>query len=236
MATTYNFTDGTLTRASTPSQKNYIPVPFEVRRNTVNFALATLDVSASDVAQALYIPANTTVLSAFIRVITAETADATCSLGYGSDPAYWGKNLNLDVTGIVPTILYATATYDAASCPSYTAASGASHVSVDVTVAGASLGDITNASLAVDVVDLVLSSTVTAEDTVTVVLANPTGAAIDLASTTLRVTVIKAPRLFTPLYFATADTIDITGSATNGDVDIDAAKVEVIAICINHAK
>jgi hypothetical protein len=170
-----------------------------------------------------------------MRVITAETADGTCDLGYGTDPTYWGKTLNLDATGVVPTVLYATDTYDAASCPSYIAASGASHVSKDTTIAGAAIGDFVEVSAGVDCVDIQITATVTAEDTVTTVLANHTGAAVDLASTTLRLAVIKAPRATSPLYFATEDTIDITGSIVNGDVNLDGAKVEVIALCINHA-
>ena len=60
----------------------------------------------------------------------------------------------------------------------------------DLTVTGAALGDFAMASLAVDTVDLTLTATVTAANTVTVVLGNFTGGAIDLASTTLTVRVI----------------------------------------------
>lgn len=61
----------------------------------------------------------------------------------------------------------------------------------NVTVTGAALGDFVVASLGVDVVDLTVSATVTATDTATVVLANNTGASVDLASTTVYVRVIK---------------------------------------------
>lgn len=61
----------------------------------------------------------------------------------------------------------------------------------DVTVTGAALGDFAVASLGVDNVDLTVSATVTAADTATVVLANNTGASVNLASTTVRVRVIK---------------------------------------------
>lgn len=63
---------------------------------------------------------------------------------------------------------------------------------LDVTVTGAALGDFAVASLEVDVVDLVVSASVTAADTVTVVLFNNTAGAIDLASTTVRVRVFPA--------------------------------------------
>lgn len=54
----------------------------------------------------------------------------------------------------------------------------------EVTVTGAALGDFVLCSLGVDVADLTLTGAVTAADTVTLVLANNTGGAVDLASTT----------------------------------------------------
>jgi len=61
----------------------------------------------------------------------------------------------------------------------------------EVTVTGAALGDFAIASLGVDIADLVLDAQVTAANTVTCILANNTGGAIDLASTTVYVIVIK---------------------------------------------
>lgn len=62
--------------------------------------------------------------------------------------------------------------------------------SKDVTVTGAVLGDFAIASLGVDTVDLTLTATVTAADTVTVRLQNESGSTADLASTTVRVVVL----------------------------------------------
>jgi len=62
--------------------------------------------------------------------------------------------------------------------------------SLEVTVPGARLGDFAFVSLGVDVVDLITTANVTAADTVTVLLANATAGAIDLASTTVRVKVV----------------------------------------------
>lgn len=56
--------------------------------------------------------------------------------------------------------------------------------SKDITITGAALGDFVLASIGVDTVDLVLTGAVTAADTVTLTLANNTGAAVDLAATT----------------------------------------------------
>ena len=61
----------------------------------------------------------------------------------------------------------------------------------EVTVYGALVGDFALASFSLDVSDLVLNAQVTAADTVTCVLANNTGGAVDLASGTGYVRVFK---------------------------------------------
>ena len=61
----------------------------------------------------------------------------------------------------------------------------------EVTVTNAALGDFAIASFSLDVTDLILDAQVTAANTVTCVLANNTGGALDLAEGTLRVKVIK---------------------------------------------
>ena len=194
-------------------------------RHIIDFSLQNLDSSATDVAQCLIIPAGVEVIDAYIRVITAETADACVNLGYGSDVDYWGKNLNLDATGVAKRTLQGSATWDAGSI------ADGDEEAKEVTVAGAAIGDHVIAFLGVDIADLQLTADVTAEDTVTVTLSNSTGGAIDLASTTLTVIVYKENLNRTPLYFSAADTIDISCSTANGDVDIDGAKVEVVAMC-----
>ena len=64
----------------------------------------------------------------------------------------------------------------------------------EVTVTGAALGDFVMASLSVDVADLVLDASVTAANTVTMVLANNTGGSIDLTAATSYACVIANPR------------------------------------------
>ena len=61
----------------------------------------------------------------------------------------------------------------------------------EVTVTGAALGDYAVASFSLDVADLVLDAQVTAADTATCILANNTGAAVDLASGTVYVRVFR---------------------------------------------
>jgi len=60
----------------------------------------------------------------------------------------------------------------------------------EVTVTGAALGDFVLVSFSLDVADLAIVGSVTAADTVTVLLLNNTGGAIDLAEGTVRVRVL----------------------------------------------
>jgi hypothetical protein len=61
----------------------------------------------------------------------------------------------------------------------------------EVTATGAALGDFAIASFSLDVADLVLNAQVTASNTVTCILANNTGGAIDLGAGTVYVKVLK---------------------------------------------
>ena len=78
-----------------------------------------------------------------------------------------------------------SATYDAPSI-----AAGAT-TTTTITVTGAALGDFAVASAPVDLAGLVVTAYVSAANTVTVVLYNPTAGAIDLASGTWKAKVIK---------------------------------------------
>jgi len=60
----------------------------------------------------------------------------------------------------------------------------------DVALVGARLGDVVIASFSLDIVDLTLTATVTAADTVTCVLANNTAGAVNLANGTIKVRIL----------------------------------------------
>lgn len=89
----------------------------------------------------------------------------------------WGK--------ISEDHLFASATWNADSI------ADGDEEAKEVTVTGAELGDQAIASLSIDIADLVLDAQVTAANTVTCVLANNTGGAIDLGSATLYVRVFR---------------------------------------------
>jgi len=66
----------------------------------------------------------------------------------------------------------------------------------EITVTKAALGDYVIAtSLSIDIADLQLTADVTAANTVTAVLSNSTGAAVNLASCTVRVIVMKRSKI-----------------------------------------
>ena len=73
--------------------------------------------------------------------------------------------------------------------------SDGSSASTTVSVAGAKLGDFVMHTHEVDVSDLTSTATVTSADTVTVVLNNATGGAVDLADHTVRVKVVPYENL-----------------------------------------
>jgi hypothetical protein len=83
-------------------------------------------------------------------------------------------------------IYFGSATWDASSI------ADGNEEAKEITVTGAALGDYVLAtSLSIDIADLQLTADVTAANTVTAVLSNSTGGAIDLASCTVRVLVMQ---------------------------------------------
>lgn len=85
---------------------------------------------------------------------------------------------------VLAGILTGSATFDASSI------ADGNEEAVEITVTGAVLGDFCLVSHGVDVADLAIVGAVTAADTVTAVVMNNTGGAIDLASATIRAVVL----------------------------------------------
>jgi parallel beta-helix repeat protein len=102
-------------------------------------------------------------------------------------PIWWDGAVFRDADGLTPKgkDLEGSVTYDAPSI----AASGTT--TTTLTVTGAALGDYAVCSFGVSLSGLMAAAYVSAADTVTVALFNPTAGAIDLASTTLRARVRK---------------------------------------------
>ena len=124
------------------------------------------------------------------------------------DPAITGfSTIDNDVTGLsghnaagtIPLSYYSTTaaettyrgTIDGSAVWDPASIADGDEEAKEVTVTGAALGDFVLASFSVDIADLVLNAQVTVADTVTCILANNTGGAIDLASGTVYVRVIK---------------------------------------------
>jgi hypothetical protein len=88
---------------------------------------------------------------------------------------------------LVDNVIVSTAALDLGNA----ATGSGTFASSDVTVTGAALGDMVLVSIAVDTVDAVVAGAVTAADTVTVTLLNNTAGAVNLASATCRIVVLK---------------------------------------------
>lgn len=91
----------------------------------------------------------------------------------------------LQFRGLADEVLLEEATVDPAS-----AAAGA-EISGTITVEGAELGDLVFIAPGVDLETMLLSYSVISDDTVEWVLLNETAAAVDLASSTWKVVVLK---------------------------------------------
>lgn len=92
----------------------------------------------------------------------------------------------LATTIVQGAVIQASDTWDPASI-----ANGASLTLAMASVTGAALGDFVMASFSLDLAGLSLTGYVSAANTVTVVLVNNTGGAVDLASGTITVRVMK---------------------------------------------
>tara|TARA_R110001599_G_scaffold74152_2_gene204636 strand:+ start:650 stop:1771 length:1122 start_codon:yes stop_codon:yes gene_type:complete len=97
----------------------------------------------------------------------------------------------------------------------------------EVTVTGAALGDFAMASMSIDVTDLVVTAEVTAANTVTVVVLNNTGGAIDLGSGTLYVRVM--PRAFMPNNGADPHFMGVGTNLTSALVTRNSTRAGIVA-------
>jgi hypothetical protein len=227
MATTYTLlVDGT---ARNPNPQQVIEINDFLRLYRVqhNFAAQGLDAGLADVLQMLLIPGGSMVLKAWLRVITACAANATVDFGYGTTVNLFGNGLALDATGIVKTLLTGSDTWNAGSI------ADGDLESKDITVDGASMGDIAICGLGLDVADLGITGAVTVANVATATLWNNTGGAIDLASTTVTAYVNKAPLAVNPLLFSVADTLDIKATVDTADVNLTTGVIEVNALVMS---
>jgi len=107
MATTYNFTDGSIANVPVPPETTLHENRIVIRRNIIDLSKQTLSCTDDDIAQVINIPAGTTVLRAYARVLTGE-ASTTVNLGTGVLATAWGTNI-APTTANVDTIIGGTA-------------------------------------------------------------------------------------------------------------------------------
>ena len=88
-----------------------------------------------------------------------------------------GNDVPRSFRGVFKSVLPFTASVDFGSAGATDAAD--SFASADITVEGASLGDLVLVSGSIDLIDTTLAGTVTAANVVTVTISNPTTAAVN---------------------------------------------------------
>lgn len=97
-------------------------------------------------------------------------------------------NKRMQFTNLVDRVLVYTGTLDLGNA----ATGSGTFASADVTVTGVAFGDVViGVSLGVDTVDTAVIGAVTAANTVTVTVLNNTAGAVNLASTTVRIVVLR---------------------------------------------
>ncbi len=120
MATTYNFTDGSIAGQPVMTQTTLRENETTILRHIIDTTVQALDASETDVAQCLIIPASTTVLTAWIRPITVEsTASCVVDLGVtGGNTDAFCDGVSLSTGSVVvgglwePTLFASAGTID----------------------------------------------------------------------------------------------------------------------------
>lgn len=223
MATYDVYIDGTYGQ---PPTRHDLGKAMYVVTQQVNFASQNLAHASADVLRVLQIPAETLVLNAWIRMLTAGTTNGTVDLGYGSDVDYWGNGLVLDSIRLVPAMLVGTVARGSSSI------SDGDSDTKSATIADATFGDTCTVNLPADGLDCTVSANVRDPDTVEVYIHNSASAPRDPIGT-FEIFVDKAPRAKVPLLFSSADTIDLIATTDIASVNIAAGIAEVKALCID---
>ena len=123
--------------------------------------------------------------SVWLRIFTATTGGTFYLDGLSAVPGSSGGAIVYTPNSYEFPTYTGTATWNPASI------AAAGYEAKDFSVFGAGFGMTAQAAAGVDVTDLMVSATVTAADVVTVVLFNPTGAPIDIGSSTWKVLCTK---------------------------------------------
>lgn len=129
----YDFTDGTIAGSGIQSQAAATTRDnaLVIRRCIVDCSLQTLDAGDADTANVIKVFAGETVVTAWINVITAETANGTVDLGDGTDADQWGDALSLATANVVVGALMAPTYYAADGYVIITATTDGADVDID---------------------------------------------------------------------------------------------------------
>ena len=133
MATTYNYTDGSI------QGRGVLPLPVEYEKITpvkgvVDFSQQALDAGEGDIAQAINIPAKTTVLTVTALPLTDSDdslppTNATVDVGYAGNDQ-WGDGINI-ASAAYGTTIFLPYYFAAADTIDITATTDTADVDID---------------------------------------------------------------------------------------------------------
>lgn len=208
-------------------------------RVRMNFASRTLAVGSTH--QVISVPADSMVIMCWPTVKTAGTANGRMNLGYGTGAQvyHWGKSIPIDVAGTKTGIMgTSAATNDPSAFSAHTdTATNAlftqTSTNMNVSAAYADLGDLVQVAPSIDLAENAVGAYVIATGTngnVEVLLSNAQNATSNLGAIYMTAFVDKAPMSKVPVYFASADTIDVTGA---GSATLATGIVEIWAMILS---
>ena len=167
-----------------------------------------------------------------IRDVSADCVACVVTFGQSTAKTDWlgstniGTNLSASGKTMVLTPKVGDGTFTGSVAWNPASIADGDEEAKDITVTGAALGDFALVSFSLDVTDLVLNGQVTAANTVTAILANNTGGAIDLGAGTVYAKVFPAtpqPPSVVEYSAGTAFVIDVTtavGGACTCTIDV----------------
>lgn len=199
-----------------------------IEKKGINFATQSLDAKneGGEVHQVISIKPGTLVLNVITKIDVAGPTFGTIDVGYGTVPNYWGNGLRIDSVGYASTLL----TNEATIYPPDYIAPG-EQWDTEVNIPGAAYGDVVSIQSVnqVDMADISLHGNVYRPDTIKVNLTNLSTGQLSIPTMSILVFINKAPLAINPVLFQERDTIDVTATVDNYDVNLDSGNITIKA-------
>lgn len=135
MATTYDFTDESVQGPIRPILRPIEYGEISIIKNIVDFNQQALDAGEADIAQALNIPAKTTVFFVTVLALTDSDGDlpatnTTVDVGFGGNADQWGDGISI-ASAAHGTALFAPYYFSSADTIDLTATTDGADVDID---------------------------------------------------------------------------------------------------------